>query len=471
VYRPLFAVVLAIVCVPVGGARAYAQFPCPTSHDASIQQALNNAAAAGGGTVFLPAGVFNVCQTLVIGSNVHLRGAGRGATILRGSTAVGGKFVDGAYLGTTIGAAGANNVTVSDLTIDHLTHSRNANGISFVPTGSGYTGVVPTNILVERVEVLASNVGHHNYLIWNFKGQHVKIRDNWLDGGYGAPIAAPQPQEGIESFGGVDVLITGNTVKGVAGACINVGSAGIADSTTMGVTVSNNFLYGCHMGVNLGTSAENGGQHNLESKIVDNFIYYATVFGINIPVDGGTTQRNLEITGNTIRSTGPGPYATGIRISAYPGSEIVSVLVARNTVDTVTGLHGQGISAFLGTNVRVLDNLVTKTSGSAIVGYQSNDIEIVRNRIDRPGSYGIYLGPTIERVIVLDNLLIDWAPVSPGILLENVSFGAVHRNLFRRSDGVEPTAIIYVGSCGLELNGNQSLYRHPANNGTTDPCR
>jgi hypothetical protein len=471
VHRPLLALTIALGCVPLGSTLAYAQFPCPTSHDGSIQQALDNAAAAGGGTVFLPAGVFNVCQTLVIGSNVHLRGAGRGATILRGSTAVGGKFVDGAYLGTTIGAAGANNVTVSDLTIDHLTHSRNANGISFVPTGSSYTGIVPTNILVERVEVLASNIGHHNYLIWNFKGQHVKIRDNWLDGGYGAPIAAPQPQEGIESFGGVDVLITGNTVRGVAGACINVGSAGIPDSTTMGVTVSNNFLYGCHMGVNLGTSAENGGQHNLESKIVDNFIYYATLAGINIPVQDGTTQRNLEITGNTIRSTGPGPFATGIRISAYPGSEIVSVLVARNTIDTVTGLHGQGITAFLGANVRVLDNLVSKTSGSAIVGYQSNDVEIARNRIDRPGSYGIYLGPTIERVIVLDNLLIDWAPVSPAILLESVSFGAVHRNLFRRSDGAEPTAIIQVQSCGLELSGNQSLYRHPANNGATAPCR
>ena len=146
-YRPLLALIVAVVCVPLGGTGAYAQFPCPTSHDASIQKALDNAAAAGGGTVFLPAGVFNVCQTLVIESNVHLRGAGRGATVLRGSTAIGGKFVDGAYLGSTIGTAGATNVTVSDLTIDHLTHSRNANGISFVPTGSAYTGVVPTNIL------------------------------------------------------------------------------------------------------------------------------------------------------------------------------------------------------------------------------------------------------------------------------------------------------------------------------------
>jgi hypothetical protein len=471
VKRPLLALALSVAWLQVDNTSAYAQFSCPTAHDVSIQQALDNAAAAGGGTVFLPAGVFNVCRTLVIGSNVHLRGAGRGATIIRGATAVQGKFADGAYLGTTIGGAGVNNVTVSDLTVDHRTHNRNANGISFVPTGSEYTGVVSTNILVERVEVLGSNVGHHNYLIWNFKGQHVKIRDNWLDGGYGTPISATAPQEGIESFGGVDVLITGNTVRGVAGACINLGSAGIPDSTTMGLTVSNNFLYGCQMGVNLGTSAANGGHHNLESKITDNFIYYASLYGIYIPVQGGTVERNLEITGNTIRSTGPGPYATGIRIAADPGADIVSVLVARNTVDTVTGVHGQGITVFRASNVRVLDNLVMKPSGDAIVGYQANDIEVARNRVERPGGYGVYLGPTIDRVIVLDNLFIDWASVSPGILLYNVSFGAVHRNLFRRSDAATPTAIIQIGSCSLEMNGNQSLYRNPASNGATSPCQ
>jgi hypothetical protein len=461
----------AVALLSISPQPASAQFPCPTVDDVQIQQSLDAAAASGGGTVWLDAGIYHTCETLVVGSNVHLRGAGRGATTIRGSSAIAGKIVGGAYIGATIGGAGVRNASVSDLTVDHRTYNRNANGISFVPTGVDYTGTVPVGLLVERVEVLGSSAGYHNYMIWNLKGQHVKIRDNWVDGGYPTPPTEPTSQEGIESFGGYDVLITGNTVTGIGGACINLGSAGIPDSSTVGVIISKNYLSGCTYGVNLGTSSESGGQHNFDSAIVDNVIIYAATAGINITVAAGTIQRNLHISGNKVRMVGPGPYAAGIRIWADTTADVGPVTVSGNQVHTVTGVHGTGMRLESASNVRVLDNTVAITTGYGIMSHSADDTEISRNRIEQPGVYGIYVGPTALRLIITDNVIADWAIGSPGMLLEGLKYSGVHRNLFRRADGGRPTAIIVLASCGVLMADNQSLYAGPATNGATAPCQ
>lgn len=52
-----------------------------------FQTAIIACAAAGGGTVFVPAGTYFINTTLTIPSNVVLKGAGRGSTILRGAGA------------------------------------------------------------------------------------------------------------------------------------------------------------------------------------------------------------------------------------------------------------------------------------------------------------------------------------------------------------------------------------------------
>lgn len=450
---------------------AFAQFECPTAAETQIQQALDAAAANGGGIVQLGPGIYDTCETLIIGPNVHLKGAGRGATIIRGSTAIVGKTVAGAYIGATIGGAGVANVTVSDLTVDHRTYSRNANGVSFVPTGADYGGTVPVNLLIERVQVLAAGTGDHNYLIWNLKGQHVKIRDNWLEGGYAIPVTDAAPQEGIETFGGYDVLIAGNTVYGVAGACINAGSAGIPDSTTEGLFISHNYLFGCGVGINLGTSGENGGQDNFESDIADNVIVYARLSGITIVAAPDTSERNLRIAGNSIRNVGPGPYASGIFLSAGPGADISGVTVSGNRVDTVTGIAGQGILIQSMPNVRLLDNSIANATGVGVMAYGADDVEISRNRIERVGMYGVYVGPAAARPIATDNVVADWAISSPAVLFEGVRYAAIHRNLFRRSDGGRPGAIVVQSSCGVEMSGNQALYAGPTANGTTVACQ
>jgi hypothetical protein len=451
------------------GPPAFAQFSCPTNHDLQIQQALDDAAANGGGTVQLAAGLYETCQTLLIGTNVHLRGAGRGATIIRGSSIITGKTVAGAYLGATIGGVGVRNVSVSDLTVDHRTHARDANGIAFVPTGADYAGTVPSSVVINRVGVLGA--GAHNYLIWNLKGQNVRIRDNWLDGGYPIPVTRSDGQAGIETFGGYDVIITGNTVQGVGGACINAGSAGVAESTTVGVSISQNYLFGCFVGVNHGTSGDNGSHDNYESRVAHNVIIYATQSGIDVFTAPGTTQRNLQISGNSIRVVGPGPLASGISVRTDGLASVDGISIMHNHIDTVTGDHGEGIRIVSTPNVRVLDNTVVGVAGSGIGAYSADDLEASRNRIERAGVYGLYVGPTSRRAIITDNVIADWGGGSPALLLEGISYAGVHRNFFRRTDQWRPSAIVEVSSCGVEASGNQALYPGPTANWSTAPCQ
>jgi hypothetical protein len=161
-------------------ARLSAQCPvsCPTADDLDIQAQLDAAAAAGGGIVQLEPRVYSTCATLIVGSNTHLRGAGRGATIIRGSANLSpSKFVGGIHAAATIASVGATNVTVSALTVDHSACQRNANGISLLPNLD--TETVTTNSMITEVEVIGSgNPSLHNYMIWNLRGQGIKILNN-----------------------------------------------------------------------------------------------------------------------------------------------------------------------------------------------------------------------------------------------------------------------------------------------------
>ena len=88
----------------------------------AIQTAINTVVAAGGGVVFLPAGIFRIAAGLVIdGSNVAIQGTGKGATTISG----------GISFGWSISAPSATpktNIEVRDLTVD-MTKVAAASGI------------------------------------------------------------------------------------------------------------------------------------------------------------------------------------------------------------------------------------------------------------------------------------------------------------------------------------------------------
>jgi len=306
-------------------------------------------------------------------------------------------------------------------------------------------------------------------MIWNLKGQHVKILNNWVTGGFAIPLAASAPQEGIETFGGHDVLISGNTVQGVGNACINAGSAGIPQSDTVGIRITQNYLFGYNIGIHAGTSSENGGQGNDHTLIEGNVIVRARYAGIDVRVAPGTVERDLQIVGNSIRLVGPSELAVGIHLLSRSAS-IRGTVVERNHVELVAGTNAHGIRLISYPNARVTNNTIIQTTGDGIHVHGSDDVELVRNRIEQAGSHAVYMGPVARRVVIDGNLLSDWSATAPALLLQGAVYGTIRNNSMKRSDRALPSSMVVQESCGVEMAGNYSLYPGPAINRSTDPC-
>lgn len=98
---------------------------------AEIQAAIDAAAAAGGGVVFVPEGTY-LCDAAKLdldGTNVELRGAGAGATVI--------KVTGGTQVGLDIAA---NRVKVRDLSLQHATNTHTA-GAAIRLTSGGYADI------------------------------------------------------------------------------------------------------------------------------------------------------------------------------------------------------------------------------------------------------------------------------------------------------------------------------------------
>jgi parallel beta-helix repeat protein len=462
--RSLFVVSFALASA------TFAHAQCPTSDDMTIQNAISAAAAAGGGTVQLEARIYSICQPVVLASNVHLRGRGIGATVLR--TRPGWPTGPLASFGASIIGSGVANVSVVGLTLDQRTNGRMANGIAFVPANADFSGAVSRNILIERNQVIGAPIdGGHQYLIWNMRGQNVKIVHNWVDGGFVSQPSAPF-EEGIESFGGYDVLVEGNTVQGIGGTCLNFGSAiGIPDTYTAGLFIRNNYAFLCNVGINLGAGDES--QQTAYAIVSGNVVVYAWKAGITVLAGPGTSLRDLQITGNTIRAvgvSGASSLADGILLFGESGAKPITTIVEGNQIDLVMGTSF-GIRLEFYSSVRILNNSILKTGREGIYAYSANDVEMRGNRIQGTGLRGIYTGPSVQAQIVTDNLIVDWGSGSEGIRLDGVGYGVVRNNIFRRTDAARPPAVVLgPGTCGVTLDGNVVLYAGFVNNGMSPAC-
>lgn len=449
-------------------------FSCPTADDVAFQAILD-----AGGDVTMEGRVYNTCNIFVMPSNTHVHGT-RGATIIRGSALSLGRTVNGLFINSTIGGVGVNNVSVSDLTIDHFTCARNANGISFLPTGiagpTAFDGQPSSNVVVENVEVQMTP-GNHNYAIWSMRGQHVKFINNFVDGN---SMASGAQQEGLEAYGGVDVVMTGNTVRNMGNACIILGSAGFANTDTFGLTIADNILENCNIGIGLGTSNDSFGLHNVYStKLVNNTISRARAIGIDIPAAPETVISDLLISGNTIRDMA-GPSPRGIRIwttagATLPSNNVTNNTIADNHIENLTGTIGLGIYINQYPNVRLINNYITNTSSESMFIRNAQDIDIIGNRIERAGgpAIGLYKqsGGTLARIAVERNRFVDWPSWTSAVLALGVARGTMKDNTFGRTDAAPATPITLAsGACGVTTTGNVPWHLVSYTQPTTPAC-
>jgi hypothetical protein len=120
-YRPVSTLDFSKIA-PVHNVFSYGADATGASESApAIQAALDAAAAAGGGVVLVPAGLYVISQILQIGSGVALQGAGMGVTTIQAASGfspsqVGG--LNGLTVLVVAGNAGGSNIVITGLTFD-----------------------------------------------------------------------------------------------------------------------------------------------------------------------------------------------------------------------------------------------------------------------------------------------------------------------------------------------------------------
>lgn len=358
---------------------------------AAIQSALDAAFSAGAGTVYLPKGVYRTTAILLAKSKVRVQGAGMGVTIIRPDNVITGD--NSAY--AVLGARGATNVEFYDLTVDQATNSNANNGIALFPTvtaGDAMSGPPCVDCIIQRCEVLQydNHIGggtSTGYGIWNRRARGTHILDCRVDGGNSSNFTA-STQEGIEIFGGENVLVSGNTVKNIGNNGIFVQST--ADSPETGsrrIRIINNDVRGCASGIQLTfltygsstfTALNSGGDllltlsgvHVSDNQVVQVSSSGALPTGVSASTDyyvveqSGATCKLATTKGGTpitYTDSGTGTH-TMHRLQRIDGCTVHGNTLTDNYETGITayqGVNPSNATDLAGRNIKISDNIVT----------------------------------------------------------------------------------------------------------------
>lgn len=206
-------------------------FPVSSYANASVALlALLTAAQAVAGEAYIKAGTYDLPSQIVFHdlSNVTLRGAGPGKTILRRTFTGGQSMLD---IGSGSGPTISSNITVSDLTIDQ-------NNI-----GSGWGLVVSwcKNVLIENIKFINQNTTSLAALLVGkfgggsdvFEGSNIRVVNCVFD----YSTAASLDWEVVSCVNGRDVIFDRCTWKGIAEAW-----PGITVYNTEQCTINDSFV-------------------------------------------------------------------------------------------------------------------------------------------------------------------------------------------------------------------------------------
>lgn len=353
---------------------------------AALQQALNDVAVRGSGVVYVPRGLYKLSNTLLVGANTRVVGAGRGVTILRGiAGAFPGRLVNGANVYANIAMVGIRNSSVESLTVDNRTNGTDANGIAMLPDGVNYSGTPCSRCSVMDCEVLGFDT--HQYLIWNLRGTAIRIVNNYCDGGV-RDMNGAVSLEGIESFGGNNVVIRDNTVLNTGVNGINIAShpdffqTGLRD-----ISVVNNFIKGSYNGIWCNTSLGATTTNNINGvHIRNNFVDQCQNSGFYFSGADGTSVDDMVVSGNVFRNTKNGIYISDRWLTAFRGVEIANNAILNSVASSSTiGVVLDGAD-----NIRITDNTINNFAYGLYL-INSTNTTVANNRIEAIRAAGIYI--------------------------------------------------------------------------------
>ena len=436
-----------------------------TDDEPAIQAALDHAASMGGGTVRLRAGTYGISRPLVLRSRVHLVGEGPGKSVLRSLERSLGKNMPDANVWAAVAMVAADSASVSALTVDLSVAGTHANGVAALPSGKFHEGQPSTNCEISDVEVIGGG-NYHAYMIWNLRGRGIRIVHNVVDGRILSPVDSHQ--EGIESYGGKDVLVGWNEVRNIGNTALNFGSAGLPDTGVDGLTVVGNVVINSQRGLNIGSWIDPSGPQNVENvRIESNEFSDLWQTGIHVSVYPGTEVRNLRIVDNTLADVGTsdGANARGIHFQGSAASaslpSAADIIVEGNTVRGVRGRNAIGALINYFPDVSLVDNTISGIDHIGLQAFGSSRLIIDRNSISNTGWIGLGSYGPLSSILVRENLFENWGigTLVAGVQVDGAVEGEVRNNTFRKEGASGSAVRVEAGAANVLVFGNSVAAR------------
>jgi hypothetical protein len=453
---------------------------------AAFNLAIAAAVNANGGTVYVPPGNYRISDVIKIPSKVHLKGAGKDLSKLvktAGPTAGGGV---GAY--ATVAMLGATNASVEDLWVDHATNGALVNGIALLRTNPA----AETGPFCDTCDVLNCRVtgfNSHQYMIWSHGAKNVRILFNDCDGGV-INYDAASPQEGIEVFGGENVVVAFNRVINIGTSGIYFGiSTGVPGYFNKNVIASHNFIRNCEMGIYVNATWDAVGGLNFSENIQISsnqvnschlghiLLRYATA---GAPANS-VVFRNIAVTNNQINADvlTNNPFTIQYDMRDKTGNaQVHNIRIAGNQCLGGKSLNTAGDPSVAPFQVRYGQGIVVANNQCRNIGAGSDaaflihgdgsaigeGVQLIGNTVDNCPR-GVVLVRGVQRCSVIGNRFSNYYTEATGtfnaITLISADYANISDNRFKHA-GTEIRAIQFDQSSTEVTIGNNTLEYNPS---------
>lgn len=406
-----------------------------TADHVAIQAALTAAGTAGGGIVYLSPGTYIVAKYLLIPSNVTVKGAGMGISVLKssGSTfrTAGGVAPEGSGY-SMLQATGVSraNIAIQDLTVDgNESADRTALAASGVRLNSYLIDIRSvTGLLIERVAT--RNTWTYNIAVIDclqfvvngcnvqapgttgvyteLDGIHIwgsrrgRVTGNYVDNFIGGDADDALVAHVFPGGNPVSEVIYANNVVRAGSNGHGLQLAGASTGAITDLTITGNVFWGGPRGIAVRWYSASGNAAISDISITGNvFTSITTSSPIYVAVDNDGQWRNITIAGNTIDTYGDSTDDAGVLVEGGNSSAGVSI-----TGNAIRGGYSRGIS--LSSDFP-----------------QVRDYVIANNMIDMSSAAvapnGIVLGMSRDGVVVGNTIVGRGTTDGQGILLTSTS--------------------------------------------------
>jgi hypothetical protein len=425
---------------------------------AAIQAAIDDAVNAGGGIVKIPTGTYKLTSSLAVreGQNVEIVGDGKGLTVLKSYGAYPSYLLGSTSTAATVLFAASFNCAVRNLTVDRREITDIANGIALWYDAIG-EGTPCKNIDVVNCEVYGPP-DMHTYNIWSLNAEHVRILNCDVDGGTPSDRMGTSGAEGIEVFGGYDVLVQGNRVKNVDGSGIHLFQAhSFSSLSTSAITVVDNHVQDCYRGIGIIGQAT-GGQRAIQ--VTGNTVIDCDERGVALLLNADSLAQDIIIAQNHIENC-----VEGITLFGEDGLTTSNILISGNTLRGITSVEQGAILLVNVSQIQISNNQIDETTNQSIRLLNASHIQVSNNSSNDAGDKHLQIWNS-SHVSVSENYFGDYASDAAAARVDAASsdIDVINNTFFKTgSDGyaVFLAGVTRGSIIGNQLVGGSTFHPHP----------